>query len=900
MAPLERETAARVCRIAADLSALEPRLLEGPLLREPAKGAGKRYSLGGALASLWQAPTQALAYTLFGGAEPAAGGRLCMVESELVGPQGGRRGMVWLAWDDCRCLFQVFRALEYVDATGKPTSLVGTHVSRLAAGETVGAQEDSGGRARRGSTHDAQVSSGSSVLGAARLWGWSSNSTSDGAAGGDSSEEQVQSAAWTLISRVFARATALRISADAEEVSESDAQAVLTWFPQLEYLEVQRIPHAALRFWSSWLPPTLCGLKMVYAGFGLDAALGLAEGGREPWQRLELLDLSDNPGIDLEPLRGPLAQQRLPALARLSLARCELDCVPDVLATLYSLAWLDLRSNAIADVADISLRVGGIARLCLARNGLADISGLRRLWALEVLDVSGNALAEWTAVLPLRNLPSLRELAVDGNPLVQAGGAHRVQIFSAFDHRDVALALDGRGPTGQERREMAKVARVATEHRAGAPTAPAEPATMGRRHKVAVIEESDAGATDDAGDSAVANTAAAAEDHQPDGTQNVTTGTVAPEKTPRVLRASELQAVATASAHRRGKVGAYLLSGPGVLAKARGHFRRRATATTLGGAAGVDIARGPKRQATYSVPATYGARPASPVPSMLAPSITGSLRDPERYRRRVEMMRAEAGSSWLRAFTELQAQTPSPHAASPSSPPAHLPAVGEDDGDADIETAPASGPADGAGPAAVPRPAETVLPTSLFPRRKQAAHKDIARLPHYPRADTPQAATADRSPLPANSTADAGDGTGEAGGGHSDTASEHSDRAPTAEAQPDELQQLLQGEGVKAALGDVEVVRFRLVAPAEGGGSSAVERIDCGRRTIYITATDVVEVADDGNGAGDMRIAARVPLSALVRGRPAGSGGELVEAKADRFEAPQWIMYGCGAGGVAD
>ncbi|KAJ2806650.1 hypothetical protein H4R21_000776, partial [Coemansia helicoidea] len=465
MAELEAETAAQVCRIASDLSGLESPGAQ-------AGGESKRYSLGGALASLWKAPTQALAHTLFRAADaaPAGGRRLRVVESELIDAQDGRRrsSMVWLTWDDCRCLSRAFRALEYVDATGQPTALVRTHVSRLTAGEAVGAQEESGGDRRRSLAHD-------------------------GGGGRSSSEEQARGAAWALISRVFARATALRVSAE-EEAGKGDALAVLTWFPQLEYLEVQGIRPAALRFWSSWLPPTLWGLKIAHAGVDLDAVLGLAGGGGpEAWARLGLLDLSDNPGISLGSLGGPLVPQRLPGLARVSLARCGLDSVPEVLAGVLSLAWLDLRGNAIADVADMSLRVGGIARLCLAQNGLADVSGLRRLWALEVLDVSDNALAEWTALLPLRNLPSLRELAVRGNPLAEADPAHRVQIFSAFDHRDVALALDGRGPTGAERREMAKVARVATEHRAGAPGA------MVRRPKVAVIEESDAGTAEQAG-----------------------------------------------------------------------------------------------------------------------------------------------------------------------------------------------------------------------------------------------------------------------------------------------------------------------------------------------------------------------------------------------------------------
>ncbi|KAJ1887013.1 hypothetical protein LPJ81_006598, partial [Coemansia sp. IMI 209127] len=432
--------------------------------------------------------------------------------------------MVWLSWDDCRCLVRVFTHFEYVDAMGKPTSLVDTLVSRLTAGEAAKSPPidrplpDSSALRNLG---PASGGVGSAVSGggggASRLWGWGTSGTSGGNRGDENngsaatitdSEEHVRTAAWQLLSNTFARATALRISAEAEEVSESDALAVLTWFPRLEYLDIQSIPHAALRFWDVWMPDRLACLKVEYAGLALDKVFGLhgtttsgqsqkhqQQQQQQLWSHLVLLDLSRNPGIDLAPLNTTLPHL-LPNISRMSLAYCELETVPASLVKLYSLSWIDLRGNAIASVADISLKLGSIARLDLAGNRIEDVSGLRRLWALEALDISNNKLDSWAAVLVLRNMPSLGSLDVHGNPFtLRDGQKYRPLIFSAFDHRDIPLVLDGNGPTRQERREMAKMPRVATGHRIETATAAAATiktsgvqAKKAYRPKVAVIE----------------------------------------------------------------------------------------------------------------------------------------------------------------------------------------------------------------------------------------------------------------------------------------------------------------------------------------------------------------------------------------------------------------------------
>ncbi|KAJ2524512.1 hypothetical protein GGI11_000769 [Coemansia sp. RSA 2049] len=886
---LNAQAAAQVCKIASALATNEAHVLVTPPLllhqnqnqqqqhEQQQYGAtqdllsSRTKTLGSALVSLFQTPTQALAHTLFGTSAATAGDGeqdtprhglyLHPMQSTVLlrssksthDTHGSRQAMmVWLSWDDCRCLAHVFRYFEYVDALGKPTSLVDTLVSRLTAGEAAkspamgrqGSSEEPDG-ARSLAAGGSDSNGGGNGL---RLWGWgpsagngsSNNDTGDAqrmenngsaamgtsnaattSTAGTHSDEQVRTAAWQLLSNIFARATALRLSAEAEEVAESDVQAVLTWFPRLEFLDSQSIPHAALRFWDTWMPGRLTCLKVEYAGLALDTVLGLrGESGVEPehaWSRLALLDLSRNPGIDLSPL-GSTLPHLLPHVSRLSLACCELESVPASLVKLYNLSWLDLRGNAITSVADISLKLGSVVQLDLSDNRIDDVAGLHRLWALETLDISNNLLDAWTAILALRNMPSLSSLDVRGNPFTQNNSeSYRPQIFSAFDHRDVPLVLDGRGPTSRERRAMAKIPRVATGHRIGAAVAatPGVPAKKMHRPKVAVIEEAvDDGADSDDGDVGNENGnntngeydydysgrhvdgpesvyTAGSSPHEPkDASSPISDHLLVPaEKITRVLRATELMA-----AHRRTHAAARSnppslatsasLVGPQLISmKPRTRVKRRATATTLGGILGsatppppaaATTARGSAIHDTMAMPrsstaaadyyfaaSSYGGRPASPVPSSVAPSVrtrTSILRDPERYRRRVEMMRAEAGSSWLRAFAELQLQS---REASPTSPvvrqgaqfgqpqPSATPfglvsthdsfGSGSDGVLSDTREEPYlpssvrqitdDSNSDSDPSRAVP---DTVLPSFLFPRRKPVVHKkDIPRLPHY-------------------------------------------------------------------------------------------------------------------------------------------------------------------------
>ncbi|KAJ2725333.1 hypothetical protein GGI07_001341 [Coemansia sp. Benny D115] len=905
----DARAAAQVCAIAQDLATQQEHILfTAPLpQRRPNSLTATSTSLLTAALSLWQKPAQALTHTFFKPGKPGSTSGLINAHintlcSDLLGAQrnNGSRGMVCLAWDECRSLYHIFRALEYVDMQGKPTSLVDTFVSRLTAGEA----------AKSGET---------------------ARSHGPGSAG----EEHVRMSAWRLISDIFARATALRISAEAEEVSEADAQAVLTWFPQLEYLEIQSIPQESLRFWTTWLPPRLTSLCVRHAGVDLERILGLdcsesVDSASVPseWARLLLLDLSGNPAIDLAPLSGPLVQ-KVPHIERLSLANCELEVVPDTLTLLYGLRWLDLHANSIAEIGDISLRLGSIVRLNLAQNRISNVLGLRRLWALEALDLSDNRLEMWSELLVLRNLPSLAELHIKGNPFTEdvAQQDYRPQLFSAFDHRDVALALDGTRPSAQERREMAKIPRVATGHGGGSTggvvSKPVEtPVLKQRRPKVAFIEESI-----DTDDSAAPGAAADAADDAMSVASVLASSPKmeAPlaEKHPRVLRATELQAVAVAAAHRRSNVSnsALLASSPnahGTPMQKLIPLRRRATATTASGL--LASPAGLQRQGTYSVPSSYSTRSGSGHTSMMlaatpdlarqSPAGFPLGRDPERYRRRVEMMRAEAGSSWLRAFAELQSQSAS---ASPISL-----------GSAHFETEHnGSVPVSAADTRSVhtlessrvssPEPSnasDTQLPSFLFPHRRnnlKNKKKAVSRLPHYSAEELQDAADSGKTKPSGKQQNQQEEKTAK----DEDSLAGDPDVQPSSEKDQDtideqpqeavsEVQRILNSDiSARVVAEDTPVARYQLVSLAEvplaagqsaGSDDRAVQRIDCGQRTVVITQSSLIEIKE-GAESERQNVVATTPLASIVRARKLANVAErlLVEVKGDRFDTPVWL-----------
>ena len=86
-------------------------------------------------------------------------------------------------------------------------------------------------------------------------------------------------------------------------------------------------------------------------------------------------------------------------------------------ARLPALERLDLSCNALADLSPLAA-LGALRDLDLSGNRIADLSPLGALHALERLDVSDNAVADASA---LAGLPRLRVLLLDGNAVTDLG-----------------------------------------------------------------------------------------------------------------------------------------------------------------------------------------------------------------------------------------------------------------------------------------------------------------------------------------------------------------------------------------------------------------------------------------------------------------------------------------------
>lgn len=143
---------------------------------------------------------------------------------------------------------------------------------------------------------------------------------------------------------------------------------------------------------------------------------------RWPW--LTHLDAADN---CLESLDASITL--LPRLVRLRLDGNRISAISSgTLNQLPSLSELSLAGNRIEDCVDWHLELGNIRALCLARNGLHSLRGLRKMFSLVRLDVGANRLAAVDEVEHVACWPLLEELRLAGNPMGQVVGELFVRI----------------------------------------------------------------------------------------------------------------------------------------------------------------------------------------------------------------------------------------------------------------------------------------------------------------------------------------------------------------------------------------------------------------------------------------------------------------------------------------
>ncbi|KAJ1783176.1 hypothetical protein LPJ59_006649, partial [Coemansia sp. RSA 2399] len=229
---------------------------------------------------------------------------------------------------------------------------------------------------------------------------------------------------------------------------------------------------------------------------------------------------------------------------------------------------------------------------------------------------------------------------------------------------------------------------------------------------------------------------------------------------------------------------------------------------------------------------------------------------------------------------------------------------------------------------------DTQLPSFLFPRRKPTVRKkEIPRLPHYsPEASQKEQGAGEivsrlqkdgeeeasvvglgivdsegnspgsllaHSPRSPSNSQDSLAKDGLSGCGSEENIAPHSSLQPQLTS---ELEQLRKGDGVCAALTEgAHVVHYGFVpiveTPLSGDqtvpvGSRAVQRLEANGQAVYVTSSELIEVASASTDTvdGDM-IARRTALALIVRVKRTTGNGILVEVKGSRFESPQWIEY---------
>ncbi|KAI9249139.1 hypothetical protein BDA99DRAFT_542232 [Phascolomyces articulosus] len=168
------------------------------------------------------------------------------------------------------------------------------------------------------------------------------------------------------------------------------------------------------------------------------------------WENLKMLSLADNnlTTLDNEPL------QRIQSVTHLNLSSNLLIDVPAALANLYNLQSLQLAHNMISFVNGINTVLGNIQELNLRGNRLTMLAGLDRLWALERVDLRENRIEDAAEIGRLTSLPNLEDVWVQGNPFTITQPDYRVEIFSLFKQANVDIQLDGSRPTFAEGRRV--------------------------------------------------------------------------------------------------------------------------------------------------------------------------------------------------------------------------------------------------------------------------------------------------------------------------------------------------------------------------------------------------------------------------------------------------------------
>ena len=173
------------------------------------------------------------------------------------------------------------------------------------------------------------------------------------------------------------------------------------------------------------------------------------------WRFLRHLSLADNSLTSLTATGlAPLAN----TLQSLDLSSNLLTEVPDCLSTLTALRALNLANCMIESLHSLARSpLPAISALNLRSNRLSSIAGIERLFSLERLDIRENKVIDPTEMARLTRLPDMREIYVNGNPLVKLHGHYRIAIFNLFRGAPgytEDILIDASGPGYSERKQL--------------------------------------------------------------------------------------------------------------------------------------------------------------------------------------------------------------------------------------------------------------------------------------------------------------------------------------------------------------------------------------------------------------------------------------------------------------
>ncbi|VDK23509.1 unnamed protein product [Anisakis simplex] len=163
--------------------------------------------------------------------------------------------------------------------------------------------------------------------------------------------------------------------------------------------------------------------------FLIGSETGIPLEDRERWLCLEDVDFSFNELHDIDE-----SVKLLEPIVKMDLSHNRLADIGHHLQQLYSLYELNLSHNGIEDVDDWHTKLGNVKRLNLSGNSIRSLKGLSKLYSLEYLDLTANAIATPEDVTPIGNLPCLEHIILRSNPVRQAV-EYRTKILESFGER---------------------------------------------------------------------------------------------------------------------------------------------------------------------------------------------------------------------------------------------------------------------------------------------------------------------------------------------------------------------------------------------------------------------------------------------------------------------------------